>query len=60
MTWPQICEDPRFEDLPYKVETNRLGKIIMSPRSNRHSRLQIVLCLELERQGVLNSSGICH
>jgi hypothetical protein len=35
--WEALCEDPRFQDLPYKVETNRFQQIIMSPASNWHS-----------------------
>ncbi|MBX7209493.1 MAG: Uma2 family endonuclease [Verrucomicrobiaceae bacterium] len=30
-TWEQLCEDKRFKDLPYKIETNARGQIIMSP-----------------------------
>lgn len=29
-TWKDICEDRSLENLPYKVETNRLGQIILS------------------------------
>ena len=38
--WEHLCEDPRFQNLPYKIELNRLGQIIMSPASNRHGNLQ--------------------
>ncbi len=37
MTWQAICDNPLFRDLPFKLETNRWGKIVMSPASNRHS-----------------------
>jgi hypothetical protein len=40
MTWQEICEDPRFENLPYKVETDRLGRIIMSHARNRRGPWQ--------------------
>lgn len=30
-TWEQLCADKRFEDLPFKIETNARGQIIMSP-----------------------------
>lgn len=35
--WSRIVEDPRFEDLPYKVETNEHGQLILSPHKLRHS-----------------------
>lgn len=40
LTWEQVCADPNLRNLPYKVETNRYGQIIMSPAWNPHSRLQ--------------------
>jgi Uma2 family endonuclease len=36
MTWEQICKDKRFEDAPYKIESNAQGQIIMSPTWNYH------------------------
>jgi len=30
-TWKFVFEDKRFEDLPFKIETNARGQIIMSP-----------------------------
>jgi Uma2 family endonuclease len=36
MTWEQICSDKRFEDAPYKIESNAQGQIIMSPTWNYH------------------------
>jgi len=38
--WADLLRDPTFQDLPYKIETNARGQIILSPRSNRHSFLQ--------------------
>lgn len=29
--WEEIVADPRFEDFPYKVETNQHGQVILSP-----------------------------
>lgn len=36
MTWPEVCDDKRLADLPFKVELNRFGKIEMSPTRNIH------------------------
>jgi len=38
--WQEIVDDPTLRDLPYKVETNERGQILLSPHSNRHSYRQ--------------------
>jgi Uma2 family endonuclease len=40
MKWQEVCEDPRLNDLPYKIELNEYGKIVMSPQKLYHSILQ--------------------
>lgn len=40
LTWEEICEDPRFRDLSYKIETNARGQIVMSPTTQYHGALQ--------------------
>ena len=37
LTWEAICADRSLRDLPYKIETNRYNKIIMSPATSWHS-----------------------
>ena len=36
MNWQQVCEDKTLHDLPYKIELNKQGQVIMSPASIRH------------------------
>jgi Uma2 family endonuclease len=50
LRWAEICSDPALQDLPYKIELNAWGKIEMSPASNRHGRLQILIGAELLKQ----------
>ncbi len=50
LTWTQVCEIPWLQDLPAKIETNRYGKIMMSPASSWHGGLQYDLARELDRQ----------
>lgn len=38
--WDEITDDPSLQDLPYKVETNAKGQIVLSPHKNRHTFLQ--------------------
>jgi len=40
MTWDQICDDPHLRDLPYKIEQDRHGRIVMSPAKYDHGRYQ--------------------
>src|SRR2546423_659647 len=40
MTWAQVCLDKGLADLPYKIELDKYGKIIMSPAHKKHSKLQ--------------------
>lgn len=40
LTWDEICADRSLQDLPYKIETNRHGQIVMSPAKFWHSSRQ--------------------
>jgi len=40
MNWQEVCEHPSLKDLPFKLETDRWGHIVMSPATNKHSWLQ--------------------
>lgn len=40
MNWQQVCADKSLADLPYKIELNRQGQIIMSPSRSKHSVFQ--------------------
>ena len=43
MTWAEACQDKSLENLPYKIELNRQGKLIMSPTRNRRGAFQAEL-----------------
>lgn len=40
MNWQEICDNPLFQNLPFKLETNRWGQIVMSPATNQHGLYQ--------------------
>jgi Uma2 family endonuclease len=40
MTWNDVITDPNLRDLPYKIELDGYGQIIMSPASNHHGYYQ--------------------
>jgi Uma2 family endonuclease len=49
LTWEEICADPALSDLPYKIETNRHGQIIMSPTRYYHGGHAAKIAILLER-----------
>ena len=40
MEWAEVINNPFLRDLPFKIELNKWGQILMSPASNRHGILQ--------------------
>jgi len=40
MEWTEVIENPLLRDLPFKIELNKFGKLLMSPVSNGHGRIQ--------------------
>jgi Uma2 family endonuclease len=38
--WDEIVRDPLLRELPYKVETNARGQLLLSPHTNQHSSRQ--------------------
>lgn len=53
MEWPDVCADPCLKDLPYKVELDQWGQIVMSPASVRHVLFQNAIA-DLLRQRMNN------
>ena len=50
MTWEEICDDPILADLPFKIESDRWGNVIMSPPAGAdHSDYQGVILAALLR-----------
>lgn len=40
MDWASAIDNPLLKDLPFKIELDKWGKILMSPASNNHGNLQ--------------------
>ena len=40
MNWQEVCEHPSLQDLPFKIETNERGEIVMAPVKVVHSAYQ--------------------
>ena len=41
MQWSDVIDNPLLQSLPFKIELNRFGNILMSPASNEHGRIQM-------------------
>lgn len=40
MNWQEVCEHPSLHDLPFKIELNEDGKVLMTPVKIYHAALQ--------------------
>ena len=48
LSWKEVCEDPHLRDLPYKIETNERGQIVMSPTYAWHGKFAFRIAQRLE------------
>lgn len=46
--WEEALENPYLKNLPYKIELNKFGQLLMSPASNRHGRTQFDVGTEIK------------
>lgn len=49
MQWAEVLADKSLRDLPYKIELDKWGNVVMSPASNRHGRLQGIVYSILDK-----------
>ena len=47
MEWSEVLDNASLRDLPFKIELNKFGKLLMSPASNEHGRIQSRLAAAL-------------
>lgn len=40
MEWSDVIDNPLLQNLPFKIELNKFGKLLMSPASNSYGRFQ--------------------
>ena len=43
MQWADVVNDPSLRNLPYKIELNQYGQILMTPHWPIHSEIQSLL-----------------
>jgi len=54
-SWADICENPFLKDIPYKIQTDKWGNILMSPATNEHGIYQAKIIAAISR---LTDKGI--
>ncbi|MFK5892079.1 MAG: Uma2 family endonuclease [Pseudomonadota bacterium] len=50
MNWDSVLQNPLLQNLPFKIELNKWGKILMSPASNNHGKLQFEMGTLIDRK----------
>ncbi|WP_295405622.1 Uma2 family endonuclease [uncultured Thiocystis sp.] len=53
MQWQDVCEHPNLQNLPFKIELNERGQILMSPVKVYHSAFQGRIVRLLPDNGVV-------
>jgi Uma2 family endonuclease len=49
MNWQEICSNPNLQNLPFKIESNRQGQLIMSPAKLSHGAYQVEIAHILKK-----------
>jgi hypothetical protein len=55
MEWQEVCEHPSLQNLPFKIELNEKGQILMSPVKVYHSAFQGKIARLLPESGIVLS-----
>ena len=56
MEWREVVEHPSLQDLPFKIETNADGYIMMVAAKNRHRAYQMHIASWFEQHGEKNKA----
>ena len=49
MNWQEVCNNPYLKDLPFKIELNEWGQIVMTPATNKHGFYQMKIGILLNQ-----------
>ena len=50
MNWQEVCDHPDLQNLPFKIELNRQGQLIMTPVKVYHSVFQGEMAAQLKTE----------
>jgi hypothetical protein len=53
MQWQEVCEHPNLQNLPFKIELNERGQVLMSPVKVYHSAFQGKISRLLPETGIV-------
>jgi Uma2 family endonuclease len=53
MQWQEVCEHPNLRNLPFKIELNEYGQVLMSPVKVYHSAFQGKITRLLPEDGIV-------
>ncbi len=56
--WQRVLNDPQLQELPYKIETNEHGQIVLSPHKPQHGLQQGKLVKILNRHTQSGASAV--
>lgn len=56
--WQRVLDDPQLQELPYKIETNEHGQIVLSPHKPQHGLRQAQIVRLLEESADSGVSGV--
>jgi hypothetical protein len=48
MQWKEVIADPNLQNLPFKIETNEWGQIVMTPAKLMHGKYQSLIDGQLQ------------
>lgn len=48
MNWAGVMSNPFLQNIPFKIELNKWGKILMSPASNSHGHIQFEIGIKIK------------
>lgn len=43
MDWQEVCENKYLQDIPFKIELNKWGQVVMSPAQPKHNIYQGII-----------------
>jgi len=56
--WHRALHDPQLQDLPFKIETNEYGQLVLSPHKPHHSFLQSKILRLLDRHAPSSGESV--
>ncbi len=48
MEWSEVLGNPALQNLPFKIELDKFGKLLMSPATNKHGMMQMDIGIALK------------